>query len=73
MAQKTIEQAHEAFADSMMSRAGIVGVAIGACAGQPCIKLYVTRKTDELTRDIPETYEGFAVEIEETGEFTARD
>jgi hypothetical protein len=70
---KTIEEAHEAFADSMMSRAGIVGVAIGACAGKPCIKLYVTRKTDELARDVPDTYEGFAVEIEEAGEFTARE
>ena len=39
--------------------------------GQPCIKIYVARKTPELLGQIPATIAGHPVAIEETGPFKA--
>ncbi len=45
----------------------------GLCAGEPCIKVYVKRKTPDLLRRIPSVIEGHAVSVEETGEIRALD
>ena len=73
MASKTIEDAQKALSDSLMSRSGVVGMGIGECDGEPCIRVFVVEKTEDLMRQIPETFEGFRVEVDETGEFQARD
>jgi Raf kinase inhibitor-like YbhB/YbcL family protein len=67
----SIAQALERHADSLMAVPGVVGVAEGRCAGTPCIKVLVARRTPELARRIPATLEGHRVEIHETGEFRA--
>jgi hypothetical protein len=46
---------------------GVVGTAEGRCGGKPCIKVYVEKKTPELSRRIPASIEGYPVEIEQTG------
>jgi hypothetical protein len=51
-----------------MSIPGVVGTAQGLCDGQPCIKVLVIQKTPEIEEKIPETLEGYPVEIEPTGE-----
>lgn len=56
-----------------MSLPGVVGTAIGECAGQPCIRVFVVKKTSELVKKIPAMLEGFRVEVEETGKFRALD
>ncbi len=43
------------------------------CAGRPCIKIYVARKTPELLAQLPATIAGHPVAVEETGEFKALD
>ena len=45
--------------------------AIGASNGEPCIKVYVLEKTDELTEKIPSRVDGFPVVIQQTGEVRA--
>ncbi len=72
MAQ-SIEAAQQQLTDSVMSLPGVVGTAIGECAGAPCIKVYVVQKSQELTDKIPSTFEGFPVVVEATGEIRARD
>ena len=73
MAAKSIEQVLEAHTDEWMAVAGVVGTGIGHCDGEPCIRVLVSQKTHEIARRIPSTVEGFVVDVEETGEFRARD
>jgi hypothetical protein len=72
-AAASIAQVLERHADSLMAVPGVVGVAEGLCGGTPCIKVLVVRRTPELERRIPATLEGHPVEIQETGEFRARE
>lgn len=69
----TIEAALKKHADDLMSVSGVVGVAQGECAGKPCIKVYVVRKTSDMVQQIPSAIEGYAVVIEETGDIRPLD
>lgn len=71
MPAKTIEAVLEEHTDEWMSIPGVVGTAIGASNGEPCIKVYVLEKTDELTEKIPSQVEGFPVVMQQTGEVRA--
>jgi len=73
MPEKTIEAVLKEHTDSLMSLAGVVGTAQGLCAGKPCIKVYVVKKTPDLMKQIPSTLEGYEVTIQETGEIRALD
>jgi hypothetical protein len=70
---KTIEEVLDAHTDELMAVPGVVGTAVGECAGRPCIKVLVTKKTGALEKRIPSALEGFPVELEETGEIRALD
>lgn len=70
---QTIEAVLERYTGSLMSLPGVVGTAIGECAGKPCIKVFVVRKTRELIAKIPPALQEFQVAIEETGEIRALD
>jgi hypothetical protein len=71
MASQTIEQVLKEHSNELMSIPGVVGTAQGLCDGQPCIKIFVIKKTSEIEEKIPETLEGYPVEIESTGEIKA--
>ena len=73
MQDKTIEAVLKEYTDRLMSLQGVVGTAQSECAGKPCIKVYVSKKTPDLLGQIPSDIEGFPVAIEETGEIRARD
>jgi len=49
---------------------GVVGVYEGVRESDqmPCLKVMVVKKTPELRRQIPPSVEGYAVELEESGE-----
>ena len=51
---------------------GVEGVGIGEEAGNRVIKVYVSKKTKELTQKIPARLGGYPTRIEVTGEFSAR-
>lgn len=69
MEKKTIEQALKEHTNELMSIPGVVGAAIGLCNENPCIKVYVIRRTPELDQKIPDSIEGYPVIMEESGEF----
>lgn len=69
LAGKKVEAVLERHADQLISLPGVVGVAVGLCEGEPCIKVMVAKKTPELLKKIPSTLEGYPVTVEETGEF----
>ncbi len=73
MQQKKIETVLKEHTDSLMALPGVVGTAIGECAGKPCIKVYVEKKTPELLKQIPSTIDGYTVAVQETGEIRALD
>ena len=69
--EKTIEEALREHTDSLMSLPGVVGTGQGLCDGQPCIKVFIVKKTPELLSQIPAEIEGYTVAVEETGEIKA--
>ncbi len=71
MDRKSITEVLQEHTARLLAIPGVVGTAQGLCRGQPCIKVYVIKKTPELTERIPRVIEGFPVDIEETGEFRA--
>lgn len=73
MPERTIEEVLKEHTNSLMSLPGVVGTGQGLCDGEPCIKVFVAKKTPELLRQIPSSLEGYLVAVEETGEFQALD
>ncbi len=71
--EKTIEMVLKEQTDNLMAIPGVVGTAQGLCSGKPCVKVYVVKKTSDLVNQIPATLEGYAVEIQVTGEIKALD
>jgi hypothetical protein len=73
MPEKTIEQVQEEHTDDWMAIPGVEGTAIGLFENKPCIKIFSSRKAEELRAKIPSSVEGYPVIIEETGAFRALD
>lgn len=73
MAGKSIEQVQAECTDEWMAIPGVEGVAIGLLGDKPCIKIFSSKKAEELQGKIPSVVEGHPVIIEETGTFRARD
>ena len=66
MNNKSIKTVLEENTDFLMSIKGVVGVAQGICEGKDCIKVYVTKKTDEMLEVLPKSLQGYMIEIVET-------
>ena len=58
--------------DAWMKRPEVTGVGIGRCEGEPCIVLYLLRRTDELEASLPASVEGHPVRLEVTGRIEPR-
>jgi len=62
--------------DALLDYPNVNAVGIGARAGQPVIKVMVTRKVPESSLSpgqvLPKELEGIALDVEEIGEITAR-
>lgn len=70
---RSIEEVQDAHTPEWMAIRGVVGTGIGLCDEEPCIKVFVARRTEEIEERIPEEVEGYPVRIEVTGEFRAQD
>ncbi|MBI3982269.1 MAG: hypothetical protein HY337_05115 [Gemmatimonadetes bacterium] len=64
----SIEQAQAQLTESVMRLPGVTGVAIGLCDDKPCIKVYVVKRTRALAAQIPPAFEGYLVDVVESGE-----
>ena len=73
MPERTIKQVQEEHTDEWMAIPGVEGTAIGLFEGKPCIRIFTSRKPEQLRDKIPSTVEGHTVIIEETGAFRALD
>ena len=72
MERAPIQDVLKAHTAALMSLSGVVGVGQGECSGEPCIRVLVVQKTPELVSKIPTAIEGYAVEVQETGDIKAR-
>ena len=71
--KKAIEQVQEAYTNQWMEIPGVHGTGIGLFEGKPCIKIFSSKKAEELRGKIPSDVEGYPVIIEVTGTFQAFD
>ena len=71
--KKPLDQVLQEHTASLMALPGVVGTAQGLCADEPCIRVLVVEATEELLKQIPEEIEGYAVDVQQTGEFKAID
>ena len=67
MTKKRIDIVFRENSDYLISIPGVVGTAQGGSDSEPCIKVFVVKKTPELEQKIPQVIEGFKVVLEETG------
>lgn len=70
-AAKAIEAVLKEQTDRLMAIPGVVGTAQGLCDGKPCIKVYVAEDAAAPVREIPDTLEGYPVQVERTGAIRA--
>jgi hypothetical protein len=54
-----------------MALRGVVGVAQGLCAGEPCIRVFVFDEDAAAQPGFPQHVDGFPVRVEVTGRFVA--
>ena len=73
MPNKSLEEILQEYTDSLMTMSGVGGTAQGLCDGEPCIRVFVIKKSDELMGQIPPMIEGYPVDVQETGEFRKLD
>lgn len=50
-----------------MALEGVTGVGQGLCRGKPCLRVYIAARTPAVERELPDTIEGYPVEVVETG------
>lgn len=58
--------------DSLMALPGVVGVGQGEKNGAPTVYVMIARMTDSLRRALPDSIEGYAVNVVESGEIRAQ-
>lgn len=68
---RPIEEVLEAHKDSIMALDGVAGVGQGECDGEPCIRVFAEQETSAIN-DLPDSIEGYAVDVEVTGSFGPR-
>lgn len=73
MPTRSIEDVLETHTDSLMAIRGVEGVGQGKCDGEPCIRVFVSEETSDVKAEVPDTIEGYPVDVEGTGPFRTRD
>lgn len=71
MPEKPIEEVLKDHSPNLMAIPGVVGTAQALCKGQPCIQIFVSALTKSLKKQLPNTLEGYKVDIRETGPIKA--
>jgi hypothetical protein len=67
MPAPTIEQVLKVHTDSLMALHGVTGTGVGLCEGEPCIVVFVVKKTTDLLDKIPSQLDGYPTDIRESG------
>jgi len=68
MTSKSISEVLKEHTDELMSIQGVVGAAQGLYKNKPCIKVLVSKDTQEIRNSIPHEIDGYLVVIQKSGE-----
>jgi hypothetical protein len=68
----TIQDVKDAHADTWMALPGVVGVGIGLCGDEECIRVLLARPSPEAEDAIPDRVGGYPVDLEVTGAIRPR-
>ncbi len=68
MPNKSLEEVLQEHTGSLMAMPGVVGITQGLCNWEPCIRVFIVEKSDELLKKLPAEIEGYSVDVQETGE-----
>jgi hypothetical protein len=69
---KRIEEVLREHTPGLMAVRGVTGTGLGECGGAPCIVVFVTTGSSELLEALPDTLDGFPVDVRVSGEVRAR-
>lgn len=69
--ERSIHEVLAAHREAWMARPEVTGTGIGRCGEEPCIVVYVLRRTGEVEAALPDSVEGHRVRLEETDRFEA--
>lgn len=64
----SIEDVRQRYEEELLAIPGVVGIATGICRNEACIVVMVTRRSEELQREIPAAIEGYEVKLLEVGD-----
>lgn len=69
--ERSIHEALAAHREAWMARPEVTGTGIGRCGEEPCIVVYLLRRTEEVEAALPDSVGGHRVRLEVTGRFEA--
>lgn len=69
--ERTIHEALAAHREAWMARPEVTGVGIGRCGADPCIVIYLLRRSEAAEAALPDSVDGHPVRLEVTGGFEA--
>lgn len=69
----SIREVMAAHRDAWMARPDVTGMGIGRCDGEPCIVVYLIRRTEDVEEAIPPRVSGYPVRLEVTGRVVPRE
>ena len=72
MSSNSIHDVLAAHRDSLMTRPGVAGTAVGLCDGEPCIRVFVVDAAAAESVGVAPRIDGYQVRVEVTGAFHAR-
>jgi hypothetical protein len=69
---KRIEEVLRDRTPGLMAVRGVTGTGLGECGGEPCIVVFVATDSLDLAQALPDTLDGYRVDIRVSGEVRAR-
>ncbi|TVP59898.1 MAG: hypothetical protein EA351_01130 [Gemmatimonadales bacterium] len=72
MPERPIEDVQEAHTEGWMELDDVVGTGIGLCDETPCIRIFLARESPETREALPDSVEGYPVDVVVTGPIRLR-
>ncbi|NIN71741.1 MAG: hypothetical protein GTO46_07370 [Gemmatimonadetes bacterium] len=68
----SIEEVLRERTPGLMAVRGVTGTGLGDCGGEPCIVVFVATDSLDLAEALPDTLDGYRVDVRVSGEVRAR-
>lgn len=68
----SMDEVLEKYNEALMAIPNVIGTGQSLCDGQPCIKVYVQKRTPRTDKQIGDILDGHLFQIQESGKFKNR-